>query len=59
MKKISDPCIGVCMFEGVKGWCLGCGRSRKEIRDWKKLKPYDKTKIIRELPRRLAKIRDK
>lgn len=30
-----NPCIKVCEFE--EGVCLGCGRSRQEICNWKRL----------------------
>lgn len=35
MKEVQSPCIDVCKFEGEL--CLGCGRSKAQIRAWKAL----------------------
>lgn len=35
MKEVKSPCIDVCAFE--RDICLGCGRSKAQIRAWKKL----------------------
>ncbi|SDG54388.1 Protein of unknown function [Pseudomonas seleniipraecipitans] len=32
---MKDPCISVCKFSD--NICLGCGRSKAEIKAWKKL----------------------
>ncbi|MCJ2101270.1 DUF1289 domain-containing protein [Methylobacterium sp. E-046] len=49
-----DPCISVCRFDGRNGWCVGCGRTVPEIRAWRKMSPYRRTGLLRELPRRLV-----
>lgn len=51
-----DPCTGVCQWDGRTGWCLGCGRTVPEIRAWRKMTPYRKTALARELPRRVRQI---
>lgn len=51
-----DPCIGVCQWDGRTGWCLGCGRTVPEIRAWRKMTPYRKTALVRDLPRRIRQI---
>jgi predicted Fe-S protein YdhL (DUF1289 family) len=33
-KKIPSPCIDVC--EDIRGVCIGCGRTKKEVKAWKK-----------------------
>jgi predicted Fe-S protein YdhL (DUF1289 family) len=33
-KKIPSPCIDVC--EAIRGVCIGCGRTKKQQRAWKK-----------------------
>jgi hypothetical protein len=53
MKK-DDSCVSVCQFDGRTGWCVGSGRTIPEIRAWKKMTPYRRTSLIRELPRRMA-----
>ena len=55
MKK-DDPCIGVCQWDGRTGWCLGCGRTIPEIKAWRKLTPYRRGALLRELPRRAAQL---
>jgi predicted Fe-S protein YdhL (DUF1289 family) len=55
--KKDNPCISVCEFDGRTGWCLGCGRTIPEIREWRKLTPYRRTTLLRELPRRVKQVR--
>lgn len=55
MKK-DDPCTGVCAWDGKTGWCLGCGRTVPEIKAWRKLTPYRRTALLRELPRRMEQL---
>ncbi|MDP5253092.1 MULTISPECIES: DUF1289 domain-containing protein [unclassified Vibrio] len=57
MKKQKSPCIDLCDFSGPKGWCTGCGRTRKECQKWKNMKPYAANQIRNELPKRLAQIK--
>ena len=40
MKSKKSPCIDICKFMGKNEWCLGCGRTKIEVRKWKNLKPY-------------------
>ncbi|WP_237050519.1 DUF1289 domain-containing protein [Microvirga ossetica] len=47
----------MCAFDGRTGWCLGCGRTIPEIREWRKLTPYRRTALLRELPRRVEQVR--
>ena len=54
-----DPCISVCEFDGRTGWCLGCGRTVPEIRAWRKMTPYRRTALARELPRRVEQVAGK
>lgn len=56
MKK-DDPCIGVCRWDGRTGWCVGCGRTVPEIKGWRKLSPYRRSALLRELPRRVEQCR--
>lgn len=51
-----DPCTGVCRSDGRTGWCLGCGRTAPEIRGWRKLTPFRRDALRRELGRRLARV---
>ena len=40
MSSTKDPCISICKFSD--DICVGCGRSKREIRAWKKLDKVDK-----------------
>ena len=55
--KTGDPCTSVCQFDGRTGWCFGCGRTVPEIRAWKKMTPFRRTALLRELPRRVRQIK--
>ena len=48
------PCISVCKF--TDDMCLGCGRSKREIKAWKKLDKTDKRAILAEAALRLIKL---
>ncbi|MEC8844368.1 MAG: DUF1289 domain-containing protein, partial [SAR324 cluster bacterium] len=49
MKRNYSPCINVCEFTGQGDWCLGCGRTRQEARQWKTMKPYARKNLLKEL----------
>jgi hypothetical protein len=53
---IESPCTKVCVIHAVKGLCLGCGRSLSEIATWTKLSGQDRTRVMADLPRRLATV---
>ncbi|MHA6493839.1 DUF1289 domain-containing protein [Pseudomonas borbori] len=48
---MKDPCIKVCKFQ--RDICLGCGRSKVEIRAWKKLDKPERRAILAEADMRL------
>lgn len=54
MAAIATPCTKVCIIHGEKGLCLGCGRSLREIAAWSSLSGEDRTRVMADLPRRLA-----
>ena len=56
MKSAKSPCIDICDFSGPKGWCLGCGRTRSECDNWKKMKPYDIKILQHQLKKRMLEI---
>lgn len=49
------PCTKRCSFT-ARAPCEGCGRSLEEIRSWKKLTPFRRTAIERELPARMRRL---
>jgi hypothetical protein len=50
---MASPCIDVCRTDKVTGWCLGCGMSRDDRRQWKRDKAR-RPAILAALPGRLA-----
>ncbi|MCK1787191.1 MULTISPECIES: DUF1289 domain-containing protein [Pseudomonas] len=51
MTSTKDPCISLCKFNA--DICVGCGRSKREIRAWKKLDKVDKRTVLAEAELRL------
>ncbi|NMX60978.1 DUF1289 domain-containing protein [Pseudomonas sp. WS 5079] len=51
MSSTKDPCISLCKFSD--DICVGCGRSKREIRAWKKLDKVDKRVVLAEAELRL------
>ena len=51
MSAMKDPCISICKFND--DICVGCGRSKREIRAWKKLDKADKRTVLAEAQLRL------
>ena len=54
MAAIESPCTKVCIIHASQGLCLGCGRSLSEISGWSSLSGDDRTRLMADLPRRLA-----
>ena len=54
---ISTPCIKVCIVDGGKGVCIGCGRTLGEIASWGSLDEAQRQAIMRELPARMAEVK--
>ena len=54
MAAIATPCTKVCIIQPEKGLCLGCGRSLCEIAAWSSLSGEDRSRVMADLPRRLA-----
>ncbi|MBC3364601.1 DUF1289 domain-containing protein [Pseudomonas sp. SWRI92] len=54
MSATKDPCISLCKFDD--DICIGCGRSKREIKAWKKLDKEDKRVVLAEAALRLIKL---
>lgn len=54
---MKDPCIGVCKFSD--SICLGCGRSKAEIKAWKKLDKSEQRLVMAEADMRLLALGSK
>jgi predicted Fe-S protein YdhL (DUF1289 family) len=54
---LASPCVNVCTLNPKTGWCLGCGRTIREISNWS-AKPADERRaILAGLPARMAVLR--
>ena len=51
---IASPCTKVCTIDPASRLCGGCGRSLDEIARWMSLSDGERTRIMTELPLRLA-----
>jgi predicted Fe-S protein YdhL (DUF1289 family) len=51
---IETPCNRVCVVHPTLGLCIGCGRSLEEIGRWIDFAPAERTRIMAQLPSRLA-----
>lgn len=51
-----SPCIDVCKFEKTTDLCIGCFRTRSEIKHWKKLSDKKRTRILDERKDRKATV---
>ncbi|MFL6798359.1 MAG: DUF1289 domain-containing protein [Xanthobacteraceae bacterium] len=51
---VESPCIDVCTVHPSRDLCLGCGRSLSEIASWLSLSSDERSRIMAELPQRLA-----
>ena len=47
-KKIKSPCISVCKLNSDK-ICKGCGRTKKEIKNWSNFSNKQREKIMKRL----------
>lgn len=46
-----NPCIKICQFDA--DICVGCGRSKREIKAWKKLDKAERLSLLAEADVRL------
>jgi predicted Fe-S protein YdhL (DUF1289 family) len=60
MGDTKDPCISICKFDDRI--CVGCGRSKDEIKGWKKMGKGEKREVLevaRERLKGLGKMKGK
>jgi predicted Fe-S protein YdhL (DUF1289 family) len=50
-KEIENPCISVCQLSG--DLCVSCGRSKDDIRQWKRMKRPEKMAAVQRAKTRL------
>lgn len=47
-----SPCKSVCRIDERVGWCIGCKRTRAEIKAWSTASDSEKRSILDSLPDR-------
>ena len=50
-KEIENPCISICQLSG--DLCVSCGRSKEDIRKWKRMKRPEKMAAVQRASVRL------
>ena len=53
-----SPCTDMCGMDRRSGWCRGCGRTAAEIRAWLKMQPGTRKMVLKDLKRRLQRLKD-
>ena len=53
-KDIDNPCISVCKLSGEL--CVSCGRSKAEIKQWKRMKRPEKMAAVQRASQRLKSL---
>jgi predicted Fe-S protein YdhL (DUF1289 family) len=53
---VPSPCIDICKINGESGLCIGCLRTRDEIRGWKNMTDDLRLLLIEELSHRKANL---
>jgi len=53
-KDIENPCISVCQLSG--DLCLSCGRSKEDIKKWKRMKRPEKMAAVQRATLRLKNL---
>jgi len=56
MIDIESPCNKVCTVDPIAALCVGCGRSLAEIEAWMRFSAEERTRVMAQLPQRLASL---
>ena len=56
-KDIDNPCISACKLSGEL--CVSCGRSKDEIKQWKRMKRPEKMAAVQRAAQRLKSLKKK
>ena len=49
---IQSPCVDICRIDSDSGLCIGCLRTRAEIREWKGMPDEQRQQLLDALARR-------
>jgi len=53
---MKSPCLDICRFDAATGWCVGCGRTLAECREWRRASHARLKAISGQLPHRLKRL---
>jgi predicted Fe-S protein YdhL (DUF1289 family) len=56
MEITSTPCISVCQIDFATGFCIGCGRTAREIGEWVAMSEPERLALMATLPKRFDAI---
>lgn len=56
-REIDNPCIALCQLSG--DLCVSCGRTKDDIRKWKRMKRPEKMAAVQRADARLKALRKK
>ncbi|ROM15251.1 Predicted Fe-S protein YdhL, DUF1289 family [Pseudomonas sp. NFPP10] len=56
-KEIDNPCIALCRLSG--DLCVSCGRTKEDIRQWKRMKRPEKMAAVQRASARLKALQKK
>jgi len=57
MTAAASPCVRLCTFDPATGMCVGCGRTLREILDWRRYSDKEQLALLEELPQRVRALR--
>ncbi|WP_296180983.1 DUF1289 domain-containing protein [Pseudomonas sp. UBA1879] len=50
-----NPCISICKFDD--DICIGCGRSKREVKSWKKMDKDERRSVVADSVQRLKTLK--
>lgn len=56
MTPSESPCLRICIQDDALGFCIGCGRTVKEVLMWRHLQAAERERIRAGLPQRLTRV---
>ena len=54
---IESPCVNICTLDARSRTCFGCGRTIDEITRWSTMAAAERSRIMAELPARMATVK--
>ena len=51
-----SPCNAICKIDSESGFCMGCGRTSREIFTWNKCNEVEKKQILSNIKKRKFKV---